>query len=266
MQPGYPPGSQPGYPPGFQPGYPPKKSGGGGAVMIVLVVVGVLGVGCIGLAVLGAALLMPAMTKVREAAGQAQNRLDLQQIGLALHNYHDVYATLPPAYIPDAEGKPRTSWRALLLPYVDQGGLNYNYNVAWNAPENSAATQVGVGAYLDAPTEQSGGLKTSYLAITGPGTAFNGAEAVSFSRVPDGLSNTIFIVQVKNSNVDWAEPRDLDINSLSTDPSAPNFIDLQNGALAVQGDGAVITLRGITLEALKDYFTIADGKALPPLF
>ncbi|MEQ9409562.1 MAG: DUF1559 domain-containing protein [Fuerstiella sp.] len=84
------------------------------------------------------ALLLPAVQQAREAARRTQCKNNLKQLGLALHNYHDVHSTFPqgkvagnmtypgcPAWI---EGS-GFSWRVMILPMIDQAPL-YNTNVA----------------------------------------------------------------------------------------------------------------------------------------
>jgi type II secretory pathway pseudopilin PulG len=68
------------------------------------------------------ALLLPAVQQAREAARRTQCRSNLKQIGLALHNYHDLHEALPSGYV----GFPFTSqgscwgWATMILPALDQ--------------------------------------------------------------------------------------------------------------------------------------------------
>jgi prepilin-type N-terminal cleavage/methylation domain-containing protein/prepilin-type processing-associated H-X9-DG protein len=75
-------------------------------------------------------LLVPAVQKVREAAARLQCSNNLKQLGLALHNYHDVYGALPPSCwkqnIKDtgpAAGYSAYHWSYCLLPYIEQDNL-----------------------------------------------------------------------------------------------------------------------------------------------
>jgi hypothetical protein len=47
----------------------------------------------------------------------------LNQIGLAMHAYHDREHDLPPSAIYGKDGKPLLSWRVALLPYLGPRGL-----------------------------------------------------------------------------------------------------------------------------------------------
>src|SRR5262249_10986560 len=71
-------------------------------------------------------LLLPGVQKVREAAARTQCRNNLKQIGLALHNYHDVYKAFPPGYTsnvnPAASSDlgPGWSWATHILDFIEQ--------------------------------------------------------------------------------------------------------------------------------------------------
>lgn len=71
---------------------------------------------------------VPGVMQAREAARRTQCKNNLKQIGLGLHNYHDVYNSFPPGFVVrdwDSTNQEGTGWLASLLPYIDQAPL-YN--------------------------------------------------------------------------------------------------------------------------------------------
>lgn len=67
------------------------------------------------------ALLLPAVQQAREAARRSTCKNQLKQIGLGLHNYHDVFNGFPIGELDRMRG----NWKVRILPYVDQAPL-YN--------------------------------------------------------------------------------------------------------------------------------------------
>lgn len=106
------------------------------------------------------ALLLPAVQQAREAARRTQCRNHLKQLGLAWHNYHDVFNTFPPGYVadivPTSTGTLATSevglwtWGTLILPYMDQAPM---YNALSPGPvklQTAAGSATGL-ALLQTP-------------------------------------------------------------------------------------------------------------------
>ena len=138
----------------------------------------------------------------------------LKHIGIALHNYHDVYGSFPPAYIADANGKPMHSWRVLILPFLEQKPLydSYSFDEPWDGPNNRKLHDVLVATYR-CPTahDKQPPWETSYVAIVGSQTMWPGEKATKLGDLADGTSNTLMVTEVLNSGIHWMEPRDLHV-------------------------------------------------------
>ncbi len=100
-----------------------RKARGGFTLIELLVVIAIIAVLI--------ALLLPAVQSAREAARRAQCINNLKQIGLAVHNYLDRTnlfvpgAIGPPPGSTWAWGNDAVSWRAMILPDIEQ---NSQYN------------------------------------------------------------------------------------------------------------------------------------------
>ncbi|MGD0517056.1 MAG: DUF1559 domain-containing protein [Thermoguttaceae bacterium] len=157
---------------------------------------------------------MPAISPAREAARRAQCISNLKIIGLALHNYHDAYKHFPSPNTCDKDGKPLYSWRVEVLPMLEYGGIydSLNKDEPWNSPHNAKILN-HILPNLDCPNDNKKNISsTSYVAIIGPGTAWRENGPVKLSDLPSGSSHTIMCVEVADSGVHWAEPRDLTVD------------------------------------------------------
>jgi hypothetical protein len=203
------------------------------------------------------ALLLP-LTSSREPARRSQCKNNLKQIGLALHNYHDVYGTFPPAYVADASGRPMHSWRVLILPFLDQEPLHHEYDFSepWDGPNNSRLLDRMPAVYLcPSHTSPPGNTSTSYVAPFGEHCIFRGSEPVKIGAVIDGLSNTLMVGEAASANIPWMKPEDIDIATHPTLGDSAGFnSDHSAGVHFLMGDGAVrfiaLTIAPQTFQAL----------------
>ncbi len=82
------------------------------------------------------ALLLPAVQQAREAARRSACQNNLKQIGLALHNYHDVHKSFPVGQYGCCWG----TWNVAIMPFIDQRNLSdrYEHNRKFGVPVDNA--------------------------------------------------------------------------------------------------------------------------------
>ena len=211
-----------------------------------------------------AGLLLPASNASRAAAVRSQATNNLKQIGLAMHNYHDVHASLPPAASHDDDDKPLLSWRVHVLPYVEQNELykEFHLDEPWDSEHNKKLIPRMPAVYRtpNRPDIEDG--KTVYLVSRGEGTLFEGFDGPRFQEITDGTSNTIMAVEASPERaVIWTAPNDLDY-----DPAQP-LAGLggihANGFLVLFADGSVrFVAQSVDQKMLKALFTAAGGEVI----
>ncbi len=185
-------------------------------------------------------LLLPAVQKVREAANRLSCQNKLKQMGLALQNFHGIYSYFPSGYqanSPYIDGStdvsPGWSWSTSLLPYLEQGNLYQNLNLALpiENPMNAEAIRIILPVYIcpsDVVTNQPFTISDAfgnYLATAAPicyAACIGGDESATTDKtglgifyrnsrttileISDGTSNTIAISERAWSNAEsnWA--------------------------------------------------------------
>jgi prepilin-type N-terminal cleavage/methylation domain-containing protein/prepilin-type processing-associated H-X9-DG protein len=173
-------------------------------------------------------LLLPAVQKVRGAAGRVQCTASLKQIGIALHNYHDCFARFPPGLENSwTSAHPYLSWMGRILPYMEQVPLAQTINPEYARSLNpwgdftqpdfgGVQPHVGLATVMDlykcpidtrdliatsVPTGFGTMLTvafTSYQGVSGTASGANDGILYNFSNVrlldiQDGASNTLMV-------------------------------------------------------------------------
>jgi prepilin-type N-terminal cleavage/methylation domain-containing protein len=178
------------------------------------------------------ALLVPAVQKVRESANRTQCQNNMKQVGLSLHAYQNAHKAFPPCY---KEGF--YSVLVYLLPYLEQGAVDFNLKKKWNESANSPALKAVINTF-NCPSSyvQNRGNIADFTcarcfrdAAAGAVGANSGNEYARNSmgmlvrdkftnprEVSDGLSNTIMLVE------DGGRPQYYQEGKINTSKTARN--------------------------------------------
>jgi prepilin-type processing-associated H-X9-DG protein len=159
----------------------------------------------------------------------------------------------------------------LLLPYLEQKDLydQYDFNEPWNGPNNSrlAASMPAIYACPSDVSNAGQGI-TSYVVVAGPGTAFDGPKAASFRDIGDGTANTLLVVESSGAQINWLEPRDLDLAQMKFAINGGGSEISSNhvqGAQALFADGSVKMLPDtMPAQTVEGLLTIQGGEEIPP--
>ena len=203
------------------------------------------------------ALLLPAVQSAREAARRTQCVNNMKQIGLGMHNYHDVNGSLPPGQKSCCWG----TWILFMLPYVEQQNLFNAWNMSgdliyyqgqWDGPLryagacNATVSATRINAYM-CPSDGTG----SNLSNIGP--TLNGVKFATTSQ------NYV----VNYGNLHSAQPTSF----LNVPYGGAPFSDIDN---ALPGNGGVRVFNfstipdGLTNTLLASECVVGTGSRLPP--
>jgi hypothetical protein len=224
------------------------------------------------------AMVWPAITISLGGGGAGTEcRRNLKRIGQALQQYHDQFGCFPPACVSDAQGHPMHSWRVLILPFLGRQDVyqRYHFDEPWNGPHNRRLAKTVIEAYNCPDDPDSPCTTTNYLAVVGERTIWPGETPQQTPWVPDGSSNTIFLVESTESGIHWMEPRDLRFDEMPMQINGPPVGGISGNhprasqyprqkptcTVVLMADGACRTLANdLAVETLRALLIVDDGE------
>jgi hypothetical protein len=170
----------------------------------------------------------------------AQNRL--KQIQLAFQIYENTRKELPPRITKDEAGNRFHSWRTLILPFIEEQAIYERCELRepWNSPRNCFLANEEVPLFHCLLDKSGDSKDTSFVAIGGAGTVWNRQGRKNRRTIPNP-AKMILLIEIKNSQIRWAEPRDIDLDNLPSGVTQQNLLDWianhERGVWAMFADG-----------------------------
>jgi hypothetical protein len=155
-------------------------------------------------------VLLPMIQRNRETVYRYTSKDQMRDLDTAFHLYADAHDYLPTEAAIYGDRKPLLSWRVHILQYVE-GRHRYDQfhlDEPWDSPHNKKLILQMPAVYWSPTSKVTDEGKTVFLAVTGPGTAFQKGTEVHIV-IPDGISSTIMLVEVSDERaVIWTKPED----------------------------------------------------------
>jgi prepilin-type N-terminal cleavage/methylation domain-containing protein/prepilin-type processing-associated H-X9-DG protein len=178
-------------------------------------------------------LLLPAVQKVRSAAGRMSCSNNLRQVGIAMHNHHDAYGALPEGVSNATPHWGQGNWQVSILPFIEQDAVRqqyYDYGVnngrsyyhtdningatgkqlrlllcpsdtpntgGWPANPRSVTYHNYVVNFGNTGIDETDNWQVnSYNGLTFHGAPFTRGRPVALHAIGDGSSNTLMLSEV----------------------------------------------------------------------
>lgn len=219
-------------------------------------------IGIFGFCVVGL-LVYASVQQAIESSSRTNSRINLTDIGQAIHMYEQGHLSFPESASKDDQGRPLLSWRVHLLPYLGFQELHYQFDLTqpWNSEQNQKLISQ-MPEIFQCPEMDSGEFKTNCLLVVGIETVFPPQGTTKLGDITDGTSNTIMAVEANTDQaVIWTKPGDL-----NHDPENPSkgTGELRPGlTLILMVDGTVqIFGNTINEKVLKALFTKAGQEKM----
>ncbi|MCA9099288.1 MAG: DUF1559 domain-containing protein, partial [Planctomycetaceae bacterium] len=182
----------------------------------------------------------------------------LRNIGLALHNYYDVFLQFPinnwPNYF-DAEGKPKLSWRVHLLPWLGELNLynQFHLDEPWDSPHNLPLLDKMPEIFLSRGLTGGTNL-TGFQVVWSPESYYSSPNnRPTFGRITDGDDLTIGVIETPPElAVSWTKPEDFPFN-----PADP-FSEIR----ALVSDYIAVMFMSASVRAVNPQIAPADAAAM----
>lgn len=228
------------------------------------------------------------LQEFKQFSSRRSCKSNIVHVGIGLRLYHDAFGCFPPSSVQVAQNDlMETNWRPLVWRRFFGGDdLRYREDEPWDSTHNRMLIGEGSTSLEDDPQlsdcryavahllslfccpcseDFKENFESSYVVVSGEGTAFPLSGQVSVTDISDGAENTIILVESATVKPKWSEPRDLFIENMSF-----RINDMENasisshhrgGAWVLFADGVPFFLSdNVEPDVVRALLTIAGGE------